>query len=101
MREDPSLFWRLTDPAQTRVRRFGDEALVFNPRSWETHLVNLSVIRVIEALAEGGKSEAELAAMLAGEAHGTVAGDEAGSEARAVLEQLEGLGLASPGSQMP
>jgi PqqD family protein of HPr-rel-A system len=94
MDEDPTSLWRLTDPAQTRVRQFGDEALVFNPLSWETHLVNLSVIRVVEALTQGRKSEAELGAMLADEEDGTVDAEDARNELRGVLDQLESLGLA-------
>ena len=101
MHEDPSLLWRLTDPAQTRVRQFGDEALVFNPLSWETHLVNLSVIRVVEALSQGRKSEAELDAMLADEEDGIVESEDARNEIRVVLEQLESLGLVSRVSLPP
>ena len=101
MHEDPSLLWRLTDPAQTRVRQFGDEALVFNPLSWETHLVNDSVTRVIGALARGHQSEHELGAALAGEEGGDVDAEDAGSELRSVLEQLESLGLVSRVPEAP
>jgi PqqD family protein of HPr-rel-A system len=100
MHEDPTSLWQLADPAQTRVRRFGDEALVFNPLSWETHLVNLSVARVIEALVHGHKSEVELGATLANEEGGTVV-EDARNEIRGVLRQLESLGLVARVHSVP
>jgi PqqD family protein of HPr-rel-A system len=52
--------WRLVDPSGIRIRRFGDDALVFNPITWETHLLNGVGIRVLDALAAGAKDEAQL-----------------------------------------
>jgi PqqD family protein of HPr-rel-A system len=91
MAEDPVLLWQLADPGRTRVARFDDDALVFNPVSWETHLVRLPALLVIEALAGGAQREADLAAGLLDE-------DDRASDLealRALLEELESLGLLS------
>jgi PqqD family protein of HPr-rel-A system len=86
--------WRLVDPSGIRIRRFGDEALVFNPLSWETHLLNGVAMRVLDALAAGPKGETELVAELFG-------GDPRAGEPRSMrdeiasfLGELDGLGLA-------
>jgi PqqD family protein of HPr-rel-A system len=86
--------WRLVDPSGIRIRRFGDEALVFNPLSWETHLLNGVAMRVLDALAAGPKDETELVAEIfepdprAGEPRSTR------DEIARFLDELDGLGLA-------
>jgi PqqD family protein of HPr-rel-A system len=54
--------WRLVDSSGIRIHRFGDDALVFNPVTWETHLLNGVGMRVLEALSTGAKDEIELVA---------------------------------------
>ena len=52
--------WQLSNPADTAVLRFDDEALVFNPATWETHLLNESASIVLDALLEGPRSVDEI-----------------------------------------
>ena len=94
MRDAAGSRWRLVDPSGTRVRRFGDEAVVFNPVTWETHLLNGVAVRVLDGLFSGPRPEAEL---VAGVCEGLVEGpasmpDEIGR----FLEELRSLGLAEP-----
>jgi len=89
---DPTLIWQLTNLPQTQVRRFGDEGLVFNPLSWETHLVRDPALRVVELLGSGPRREADLASELGSEY------DEpdlasARDRIRPLLDELQGLGL--------
>ena len=96
MRDAAGSRWRLVDPSGIRVRRFGDEALVFNPITWETHLLNGVAVRVLDGLFSGPRPEAELIAEVCG-GDGLVEGaasmpDEIGR----FLEELESLGLAKP-----
>lgn len=72
-------------------QHFGDEAVVFNPLSWETHVVNAATARVLSLLAEhadaGAPEEAQIRAWLA----------EAGTppvDLDALLDLLRDLGLA-------
>lgn len=85
--------WRLVDPAGIRIRRFEDEALVFNPRSWETHLLNVVATRVVDALALGPRTEVELVETLRspGIDHDGAEVEEA--EIDHFLRDLESLGL--------
>jgi len=101
MAGDPTLLWQLADPGQTRVARFGDDALVFNPLSWETHLVRLPALLVIEALAGGPTREADLAAGLIGEDDHPAGPEASRTELRALLEELESLGLLSRRPEAP
>jgi PqqD family protein of HPr-rel-A system len=82
--------WQLADPRETAVLRFDDEALVFNPASWETHFLNESAAYVLEALLERPRSVEEIVAAVAAEA--TVP-DRFGHQVEALLHQLESLGL--------
>jgi PqqD family protein of HPr-rel-A system len=96
MRNPAGSRWRLVDPSGIRVRRFGDEALVFNPITWETHLLNGAAVRVLDGLLSGPRPEAELVAEVC-EGDGLVEGpasmpDEIGR----FLEELRSLGLAEP-----
>jgi PqqD family protein of HPr-rel-A system len=54
--------WRLVDSPRTLIIRFDDEYLVFNPLSWDTHLLNESAASVLEALRASPCSFSELAA---------------------------------------
>jgi PqqD family protein of HPr-rel-A system len=86
--------WRLVDPSGIRIRRFGDEALVFNPLSWETHLLNGVAMRVLDALAEGPRADTELVAELFGSDPRAGEPRSMRDEIASFLGELDGLGLA-------
>jgi PqqD family protein of HPr-rel-A system len=73
-----------------RFQRFDDEALVFNPLTWETHLLNGVAARVLDAVSETPRTQAHLVAELCG-------GDEELEATRdrvaKFLHELETLGL--------
>ena len=76
--------WVLRSSAETRFCRFESESLVFNPLSWETHLLNESAVQVVAALAETPQSVRDLVERML----------EAGMAAQGELsveDQLEGL----------
>jgi len=100
MLEDPALIWQLTDLPRTRVRRFGDEGLVFNPLSWETHLVRDPALRVVEVLAGGPRRETDLAAELAGE-DGEPDVASVRDRIKPLLDELRNLGLVSSRAEAP
>jgi PqqD family protein of HPr-rel-A system len=83
--------WRLVDPSGIRIRRFDDDALVFNPVTWETHLLNGVGMRVLDALAAGAKREGELVAELYG---GNADFASKRDEVARFLDDLATLGLA-------
>lgn len=90
--------WRLIAPDDTAVLRFGDEALVFNPASWETHLLNASAALVLDALAAGPRSVGaivgEVAARVDAGGEATVPADFDG-QVTELLGQLASLGLVA------
>ncbi|MGH7342354.1 MAG: HPr-rel-A system PqqD family peptide chaperone [Candidatus Rokuibacteriota bacterium] len=88
--------WRLVDPSGIRIRRFGDEALVFNPLTWETHFLNGVAMRVLDALAEGPRGEAQLVEELFGSDPRSDAPRSMRDEIAGFLEELDSLGLAEP-----
>lgn len=45
--------WALSCPGETRWVEFGDDAMLFNPVSWDTHRVSMIIVLVLEALREG------------------------------------------------
>jgi len=100
MHADAALIWQLTDLPRTRVHRFGDEGLVFNPLSWETHLVSDPALRVVEVLASGPRREVDLALELAAE------DDEPDvasvrNRLKPLLDELRNLGLVSARAGAP
>ena len=84
---------RLTYPAGPRFS-FDDEIVVFNPLSWDVHVLNAAAAAVYEFLLEGRASPAEieslLAELLVEEERGA-----AGDYARRVIGDLKGFGLVS------
>jgi len=84
--------WQLVSPAETAGLRFDDEALVFNPSSWETHFLNESAALVLDALVAGPRSVDEIVAEVADEVE--IPEGFAGQVA-ALLGQLESLGLVA------
>jgi PqqD family protein of HPr-rel-A system len=88
--------WRLVDPSGIRIRRFGDDALVFNPVTWETHLLNGVGMRVLEALSTGPKDETELVAEMFATDGGGEAVAAKREEIARFLDELGKLELAEP-----
>jgi len=75
-----------------RVVPLDDEAVVFNPFSWETHVLNPAAALVLDIAAEGPCSAADIAEVFA-----EVLDDDerprAAEHAHSVLAQLLGLRL--------
>jgi len=97
MPADPAVHWRLARPDATRIVVFDDEAMVFNPVSWETHLVNLTAAEVIAILRESPMSEPDLVAALLAAAEVADPSHPLAGQAVALLAELEHLGLAVRG----
>ncbi len=72
---------------------FGDEFIVFNPLSWDAHLLNAAAAAVLDLLAEAPRSAAEVGAFLA-EALQESERESASEHAAHLLEELNRLGLA-------
>lgn len=89
MRDPPGTRWRLADASGMRVQRFDHEALVFNPLTWETHLLNGVAARVLDAVSTTPRAEADLVQDLCS-AEGAQAMRE---EITQFLSELEALGL--------
>ena len=56
--------WRLARGQQMRHYRWDDEFVLFNNLSGDTHLLGLQAMQLLQALAPGARSEAELGAAL-------------------------------------
>jgi PqqD family protein of HPr-rel-A system len=84
--------WRLVDPGGVRIRRFDDEAMVFNPLTWETHLLNGVAMSVLDALVSGPRSEAELVGEIWGDG-GNLGPGSGRDDAERFLHELDALGL--------
>ena len=93
--------WRLVDLSGIRIRRFGDDALVFNPVTWETHLLNGVGMRVLDALVTGAKHEAELVAEIFATDGGGEAVAAKQDEIARFLNELGKLELAEPDAGGP
>lgn len=78
-----------------RIRSLDDEAVVFDPLSWDAHLLNPAALAVLELLLESASSEREVAAFLAG-ALEPGAQPDAPAHAQRVLSELRTLGLIHP-----
>ncbi|MGH6689679.1 MAG: HPr-rel-A system PqqD family peptide chaperone [Gammaproteobacteria bacterium] len=101
MRDPAGSRWRLVDPSGIRIRRFGDDALVFNPVTWETHLLNGVGMRVLDALSTGAKDEAELVAEIFTTDGGSEAIAAKRDEIARFLDELGKLELAEPNDGSP
>jgi PqqD family protein of HPr-rel-A system len=55
---------RLTAVDGLLIRHFDDEAVVFDPLSWDAHLLNPAAIAVLELLIDAPCSETEIAELL-------------------------------------
>jgi len=90
----PRLRWRLTSHPDVRVVRFGTEAVVFNPLSWETHLLNETAAHVVESLRRGPRSVDELAAALVEDLEPESAPEIYADQIAVLMDELEAFGLA-------
>jgi PqqD family protein of HPr-rel-A system len=75
-----------------RIRSLDDEAVVFDPLSWDVHLLNPAALAVLELLRESASSERDVTAFLAGALEAREQPD-APSHAQRVLSELRTLGL--------
>jgi PqqD family protein of HPr-rel-A system len=87
--------WRFISHPEIRVVRFGAEAVVFNPRSWETHLLNETAAHVVDSLRRGPQCAWELAAALAEDLDPDCAPEAYADQIALLMEELERLGLTS------
>lgn len=82
------------DRAGLLIERFDDEALVFNPGSWQTHFLNPAGTALFEALIDRPQSVEELANLV------TATDDPEYLEVAALvtqaLDSLRTLGLIAP-----
>jgi PqqD family protein of HPr-rel-A system len=88
----PQADQRYSAAAGVRVLDFGDEFVVFNPLSWDAHLLNTAAAAVLDLLAEAPHTEADVAAFLR-EALRDEERDAADQHARQLLLELARLGL--------
>jgi PqqD family protein of HPr-rel-A system len=79
--------WRLAMGDAPEPARFDDGALVFNPLTWETHLVNPAAMQILDALRAAPRDTAALTDVL-------VAGRELDHAERATYAAQVGAALA-------
>ena len=85
--------WRLREQDGLRVARFGFDAVVFNPISWQTHLLNDSAMRVFEGVACGTQTPGRIVSALGEEAPDAEPALDDLRMIGALLADLEALGL--------
>ena len=84
--------WRLTPGQRLRLRGFGDESVLYNDLSGDTHLLGGSAIHLLELLRQHDAADEVLLDSLAA-AIGSARGDAFDAEAGALLTQLSSLFL--------
>lgn len=86
--------WRLAPGDAPEAARFADGAVVFNPLTWETHLLNPAAMQILDALRAAPRDTDALAAELVG---GQDVDPEErasfGAQVGAALAEMEVLGL--------
>ena len=80
--------WRVAAQAPAERFEWDGEAVLLNPLSWQTHLLNEGARALLEAIEDGPRDEAELVAMFADEGESPRA-----EEVRRALAELESLGF--------
>lgn len=83
---------RYAAAAGLRVHDFGEQCAVFDPLSWDAHLLNRAAIAVLDLFAEGPHSAHDVAAFLA-EALRPEDRAHAADHARELIAELASLGL--------
>jgi PqqD family protein of HPr-rel-A system len=76
-----------------RILMFEDESVVFNPTSWDAHLLNAAAVAVLDELGQAPRSVAEVELLLRESLLETERAD-ASSHAHRLLHEFEELGLA-------
>ena len=77
------------------IRHFADEAVVFDPVSWDAHLLNPAAIAVLELLLDAPRSEHEVIDFLA-DALRVEEQSHAAAHAHRLIGELRSLGLIRP-----
>lgn len=80
-----------------KIVEFDDGVAVFNPLSWDTHLLNDSAATVLEFLMHAARTEDEVTALLA-EMLDEESRSDAARHARSVLGELSHLRLITEAS---
>lgn len=91
---------RFASVAGLTVRHLDNEAIVFDPLSWDAHVLNPAALAVLELLQERARSEAEIVSFLLD----VLLAEEqpqAASHARRLLEDLKSLGLIRSDQDCP
>lgn len=83
---------RYTAAEGIRVLDFGDESVVFNPLSWDAHLLNAAAAGILDLLGEGPRSASELEIILR-EVLLESERPQAALHAQRLLQELAQLGL--------
>jgi PqqD family protein of HPr-rel-A system len=86
--------WRFACGDAPEPARFADGALVFNPLTWETHLLNPAAMLILDALRTAPRDAGALADALAAEADLDAAERAAyAAQVASTLAEMEVLGL--------
>lgn len=64
---DRQLKWILPEPAKLRWKRWGDESILFDPNTGDTHLLDPLAFCVLDEIKSLARSADELVAILFGE----------------------------------
>ncbi|HKO87468.1 MAG TPA: HPr-rel-A system PqqD family peptide chaperone [Burkholderiales bacterium] len=81
-------------PAETQICHFDGESLVFNPLSWETHLLNVSAAEVVSVLSEGPQYFDILVGRMREAGMNVQNGVSVEDQLEGLLIELESLGIA-------
>jgi PqqD family protein of HPr-rel-A system len=88
--------WDLRARDVVRARHFGSHALVFNPVTWDTHLLTGASLAVFVRLLQSPATVEELARALAPSGPDHAPGTALHEKARSVIEELRRLELVRP-----
>jgi PqqD family protein of HPr-rel-A system len=93
-REEAAHRWRLAPGDAPEAARFADGAVVFNPLTWETHLLNPAAMQILDLLRTAPRGTDALADELAA-GHAVDADERAAFAAQvgAALAEMAVLGL--------
>lgn len=89
------MLFRVARSASQRALLFDDELVVFNPETWDTHILNAAAALVFSELATAPRSAQEIESLLA-DALTADERENAADQARRLLDDLHTLGLIEP-----
>jgi PqqD family protein of HPr-rel-A system len=75
-----------------RILKFGDESVVFNPMSWDAHLLNAAAVEVLDLLTRGPRPFDDVVVFL-GETLVEAERADASEHTQRLLHEFEQLGL--------